>query len=86
MTEGGLAAFPRIRIDLSYDGTDFAGWAAQPTQRTVQGELERALAQILRRDDLPHLVVAGRTDSGVHARGQVAHLDLPPTPASPPSP
>lgn len=70
----------RLRLDLAYDGTAFAGWAAQRDQRTVQGELEAALARILRRDDLPHLVVAGRTDAGVHARGQVAHLDLPPAP------
>ena len=67
----------RVRIDLSYDGTDFSGWAAQPGLRTVQAELERALAQVLRRDDLPHLVVAGRTDAGVNARGQVAHQDVP---------
>ncbi|MCU1593601.1 MAG: truA [Frankiales bacterium] len=67
----------RVRIDLSYDGTSFAGWAAQHDQRTVQGELESAFAVIARRDDLPRLTVAGRTDAGVHARGQVAHLDLP---------
>lgn len=67
----------RVRIDLSYDGTDFAGWAAQRDQRTVQGELQSALARISRRDDLPRLTVAGRTDAGVHARGQVAHIDLP---------
>ncbi len=66
-----------MRIDLSYDGTDFAGWAAQRDQRTVQGELEQAFAQITQRSDLPRLTVAGRTDAGVHARGQVAHLDLP---------
>ena len=67
----------RIRIDLSYDGTDFAGWAAQNDQRTVQGELESAFATVARRGDLPRLTVAGRTDAGVHARGQVAHLDVP---------
>jgi tRNA pseudouridine38-40 synthase len=66
-----------VRVDLSYDGTGFAGWAAQRDQRTVQGELEEALATISRRDDLPRFTVAGRTDSGVHARGQVAHIDLP---------
>jgi tRNA pseudouridine38-40 synthase len=66
-----------VRLDLSYDGTGFAGWAAQHDQRTVQGELEKALAQITQRDDLPRMTVAGRTDSGVHARGQVAHIDLP---------
>jgi tRNA pseudouridine38-40 synthase len=66
----------RLRLDLSYDGTSFRGWATQPGLRTVQGEIESALATILRRDDLPHLTVAGRTDAGVHARGQVAHVDL----------
>jgi tRNA pseudouridine38-40 synthase len=67
----------RVRLDLAYDGTEFAGWAAQTDQRTVQGELERALATVARRDDLPRVTVAGRTDAGVHATGQVAHIDLP---------
>lgn len=67
----------RVRLDLSYDGTRFAGWALQRDQRTVQGELETALATVAQRDDVPHLTVAGRTDAGVHARGQVAHVDLP---------
>ncbi len=69
----------RIRLDLAYDGTAFNGWSAQPGQRTVQGVLEQALATLFRRTGTaPRLTVAGRTDSGVHARGQVAHLDVQP--------
>jgi tRNA pseudouridine38-40 synthase len=64
----------RLRIDLAYDGSGFHGWAVQPGLRTVQGELEAALAQVLRTEVA--LTVAGRTDTGVHARGQVAHLDV----------
>jgi len=67
----------RVRLDLAYDGTDFLGWAQQPGRRTVQGELQDALG-VLVRSEPPRLVVAGRTDAGVHARGQVAHADLPP--------
>ena len=67
----------RIRIDLAYDGSHFHGWAIQPGLRTVQGRLEAALATALR---LPTVgvVCAGRTDAGVHARGQVVHLDVDP--------
>ncbi|TXR58206.1 tRNA pseudouridine(38-40) synthase TruA [Quadrisphaera setariae] len=67
----------RVRVDLSYDGTDFAGWARQPGLRTVQGELEAALGRVLRLPGPPTTVVAGRTDAGVHARGQVVHVDVP---------
>ena len=66
----------RLRIDLAYDGTDFRGWATQPGLRTVQAELTSALAVVLRTDDPVSVVCAGRTDAGVHARGQVAHTDL----------
>lgn len=64
----------RIRLDIAYDGTHFRGWARQPALRTVQGTLEAALARIVGSD--VQFVVAGRTDAGVHAAGQVAHVDL----------
>jgi tRNA pseudouridine38-40 synthase len=67
----------RFRLDLGYDGTDFAGWAKQPGQRTVEGVLADAIGTALRLSEPPTLTVAGRTDAGVHARGQVAHVDLP---------
>src|SRR4051794_39716704 len=66
------------RLDIEYDGTAFAGWARQPGHRTVQGEIERALATVLRKPVA--LTVAGRTDRGVHAWGQVA--SYPGAPAS----
>jgi tRNA pseudouridine38-40 synthase len=79
--DGGLVrdADPtmRVRFDIGYDGTDFSGWARQPDRRTVCGVLEDTLATVLRRD--VRLTVAGRTDAGVHATGQVAHADLPVT-------
>jgi tRNA pseudouridine38-40 synthase len=65
----------RLRLDLSYDGGGFAGWARQPGQRTVQGVLEEAF-QRFPAAPVSGLVVAGRTDAGVHASGQVAHVDL----------
>lgn len=69
----------RVRLDVAYDGTDFHGWARQkgPQEglRTVAGVLEDALAMVLRHP--VELVVAGRTDAGVHANGQVAHADVP---------
>jgi tRNA pseudouridine38-40 synthase len=67
----------RIRIDLSYDGSGFSGWAAQPGRRTVEAVLAAALGQVLRLPGPPGLTVAGRTDAGVHARGQVVHADVP---------
>lgn len=66
----------RFRIDISYDGTAFHGWATQPDHRTVQGVIEDAIAMILRLPEPVRLTCAGRTDTGVHARGQVAHIDL----------
>lgn len=66
----------RYRLDLGYDGAAFHGWAAQRGLRTVQEELETWITRVLRLDEPPTLVCAGRTDAGVHARGQVAHLDL----------
>jgi tRNA pseudouridine38-40 synthase len=68
-------AIVRVRLDLAYDGTDFSGWAIQPGLRTVCGELTGVLSTVLRQDVV--LVVAGRTDAGVHASGQVAHFDIP---------
>ncbi len=62
-----------VRLDIEYDGAGFRGWARQPEQRTVQGVLEAALRQVLREEIL--LTVAGRTDTGVHALGQVASFD-----------
>ena len=64
---------PTARLDLEYDGTEFAGWSVQPGLRTVQSEVERALATLMRGE--VSLTVAGRTDRGVHARGQVASYE-----------
>jgi len=69
------SGFRRLRIELAYDGTNYAGWAKQPDQRTLQGALEDALAKLFRTSI--NTVVAGRTDAGVHATGQVVHADLP---------
>jgi tRNA pseudouridine38-40 synthase len=68
----------RLRLDLAYDGAAFHGWAKQPGDlATVQGTVEAALGRVLGLPVPPALTVAGRTDAGVHARGQVAHVDVP---------
>ena len=69
------SGFRRLRIDLAYDGTNFVGWAKQPELRTLQGVLENSLAKLVRTPI--NTIVAGRTDAGVHATGQVVHIDLP---------
>ena len=69
----------RWRLDIAYDGTGFIGWAAQPGQRSVEGDLAGWIGRILSLEEPPRLTCAGRTDAGVHARGQVVHVDLPPT-------
>jgi len=76
---GLSGGFSRFRIDLAYDGTDFSGWAKQPGLRTVQSELVAALSTIFGEDKADFSMrVAGRTDTGVHALGQVCHIDLSP--------
>ncbi|MGW0910758.1 tRNA pseudouridine(38-40) synthase TruA [Streptomyces sp. NPDC002784] len=78
MSDDVQPGFVRVRLDLSYDGTGFSGWAKQAGgRRTVQGEVEAALRTVTRSKETYDLTVAGRTDAGVHARGQVAHVDLP---------
>ncbi|MEU4239451.1 tRNA pseudouridine(38-40) synthase TruA [Actinoplanes sp. NPDC026619] len=67
----------RLRLDISYDGAEFSGWAVQPGRRTVAGVLLEALARLVGAETPLGLTVAGRTDAGVHATGQVCHIDLP---------
>jgi len=69
------SGFRRLRIDLAYDGTHYAGWAKQPDQNTLQGSIEEVIGRFLRTP--VNTVVAGRTDAGVHAIGQVLHVDIP---------
>ncbi|MFM2137533.1 MAG: hypothetical protein RJA84_661 [Actinomycetota bacterium] len=78
MTEPTLypeSGFLRLRLDLAYDGTNFYGWGKQPDRRTVQEEVEKAIA-IISQSKIDS-IVAGRTDAGVHATGQVIHVDVP---------
>jgi len=78
MTEPTLypeSGFLRLRIDLAYDGSNFSGWAIQPDRRTVQAQVEEAIKKIAR--VRIESIVAGRTDAGVHATGQVIHVDIP---------
>jgi tRNA pseudouridine38-40 synthase len=78
MTEPTLypeSGFLRLRIDLAYDGTNFSGWGKQPDRRTVQEEVEKALTTATQ--SKIETIVAGRTDAGVHATGQVIHVDVP---------
>lgn len=78
MTEPTLypeSGFRRLRLDLSYDGTNFSGWGRQPDRRTVQQTVEDAIATVAQAK--AETIVAGRTDAGVHATGQVIHVDLP---------
>jgi len=69
------SGFSRLRVDLTYEGTNFSGWAKQPNERTVQEEVEKALGTITQTKVAT--IVAGRTDAGVHAKHQVIHTDLP---------
>ena len=78
MTEPTLypeSGFRRLRMDLSYDGTNFSGWGRQPDRRTVQQTVEEAISIVAQHK--AETIVAGRTDAGVHATGQVLHVDLP---------
>ena len=78
MTEPTLypeSGFRRLRLDLSYDGSNFSGWAIQPDRRTVQQCIEEAIRTVAQAK--AETIVAGRTDAGVHATGQVIHVDLP---------
>jgi len=69
------SGFRRLRIDIAYDGTNFYGWGVQPDRRTIQDLVEEAISRISRVDT--ESIVAGRTDAGVHATGQVIHVDVP---------
>src|SRR5206468_5840718 len=66
---------PRFRLTIEYAGTRYSGWQIQKNARTVQGEIDRAVRHVTKRIDF-ELYGSGRTDAGVHASGQVAHLDV----------
>ena len=66
----------RYKIKISYDGTHYSGWQVQPNQKTVQGDIERLLSEMTGQEHV-RVESSGRTDTGVHARAQVAHFDLP---------
>lgn len=68
---------PRYKLTIEYDGTGYSGWQKQTEAPSIQAVIERAAMQFLGADTPPEIQCAGRTDAGVHARGQVAHLDLP---------
>ena len=70
----------RYFITLSYDGTNYSGWQTQPDATTVQETIEQALTLVARSPEPIAILGAGRTDAGVHARGMVAHVDLPMSP------
>jgi tRNA pseudouridine38-40 synthase len=72
------SGFRRLRLDIAYDGTNFSGWATQPGKRTMQDMVEETISRIVRYD--VDSIVAGRTDAGVHATGQVIHVDIPDAP------
>lgn len=76
VAESPAGSSVRLRLDLAYDGMAFSGWAGQPGRRSVEGDLTAALGTVLRAGEPVRLTVAGRTDAGVHARGQVAHADV----------
>ncbi|MCK4563258.1 MAG: tRNA pseudouridine(38-40) synthase TruA, partial [Verrucomicrobia bacterium] len=67
--------FTRYKIKVAYDGTNYSGWQVQPCHRTVQGEIERLLAEMTGQKHV-RVESSGRTDTGVHARAQVAHFNL----------
>ena len=80
MEQPAGAATQRWRLLIAYDGAAFRGFAVQPEVPTVAGALRQALERTARLSEPPLITCAGRTDAGVHARGQVAHVDLPPIP------